>query len=816
MSIRSRLIFVFTACLMLAVALICGIVFAYVKNSEESAFHSLAVSQLERVEERIKTFLAPGTKSVLYLANLDLVRQSRGLLNSYTETTEPATLYYHGYTSQGKLIYDEFDRIAQSNADFALIFMANEDGQFLQAPEGLSKASGYDPRRTLWYKDAMADKLNLTFTSPYITPEGARACSILSKTYDEHGRFLGVVGIEYNLQNLLTTLDKRRILNTGYLLVMDASGRVLINRGSSEMVSGRAESFSTLWMNIKPRTNNSFFGTNKDGVEKYIVTHTLSVLGWKVCVIFDKEELLASSYHILRIMLLTSLVVMAGIAVVGSLLARSIVRPIEQLVAASTIISSGAHEKSAEVRTRLETLLAVKGTGETKDLAEALSTVIKTLEQRVEAATQASKAKGDFLANISHEIRTPMNAIMGFTHFLLKSELTPKQRDYAEKVYNATKALLGIIADILDFSRLENGSLTTEHATFSLNDVLDEMRATFQARSEEAQIPLLINLSPEVPSSLTGDADRLQQALASLVDNAFKFTEAGSITVDVDLAKDEGVNEAKPYPGQIRSAHEIALRFRVADTGIGMSEEQITTAFSAFSQVDGSPTRKYGGTGLGLAITRSLVHLMGGEININSEPGRGTIVTFTCKFMRGLDKTTSTNAAGEPAASATDIAFETAPETGLLKADAAGGVEAVNADDYADLKGFRVLLVEDNDLNVMIAEEFLHDVGIETTTAENGLEAIKYIDEAFKAGYRPPFDLVLMDLQMPTMDGYEAAKRLRYNPDYANMPIIAMTAHAMEEERQRCLACGMNEHLTKPIDVVELYATLRRFLVKNR
>lgn len=853
MSIRLRLIFAFTACLMLAVALICGIVFVYVKNAEEQAFHALAVSQLERVEERVKTFLEPGAKSVLYLAKLDLVRQSRGLLNSYLDTTEPARLYYSGYTFQGKLIYDEFARIAESNADFALIFMANEDGQFLQAPEGLSKAAGYDPRETPWYKDAMQDTLNLTFTAPYITSEGTRACSILSKTRDENGRLLGVVGIEYNLQSLLSSLNERRILNTGYLLVMDASGRVLSNGSGRSGAGERAKNFSTLWTDIEPRQDNSFFAAMPDGTKKYVVTHTTGTLGWKVCVVFDQAELLASSYRLLRIMLLTSLAVMAGIVVAGSLLARSIVRPIEQLVDASTIISSGAHEKSAEVRTRLESLLAVRGTGETRDLAEALRTVIKTLEQRVEAATQASQAKSDFLANISHEIRTPMNAIMGFTHFLLKGDLAPKQRDYAEKVYNATKALLGIIADILDFSRLESGSLTTAHAAFSLDDVLRELRDAFQARSEETGIPLRIDLAPEVPRRLTGDANRLQQALASLVDNAFKFTESGSITVNVDPAADEGAGERGAYAAPARSPHEVTLRFAVADTGIGMSREQIAKAFSAFSQVDNSSTRKYGGIGLGLAITRSLVHLMGGEISIASEPGRGATVVFTSKFKLDLgnaahaaggdgafaapeasrapaDQTPADQApAGQTPADQTpadqtppgraeidrpqgDAAQSDAAETGVA---AYAAVDA-DSDDYADLKGFRVLLVEDNELNVMIAEEFLHEVGIETTTAENGLEAIKRIDEAFKDGHKPPFDLVLMDLQMPVMDGYEAAKRLRYNPDYANMPIIAMTAHALEEERRRCLACGMNEHLTKPINITELYATLRHFLVRSK
>ena len=790
MSIRLRLNLTFTACLLLATVIICGVVFVYVKNAEERAFHALAVSQLERVEERVKTALEPGVKSALYLASRDIIKQSRGLLNSYLDSTGPTTLYYHSYTSHARLIYDGLDRVARSNADFALIFMANVDGQYLQAPEGLSKASGFDPRQTPWYKDAMAQDGDLVFTAPYITAEAEKACSILVKTYDDYGRPLGVVGIEYNLRTLLAALDERKILDTGYLLVMDAAGRVLSDKKVAPRSNGRMENFATLWKNITPRQKNSFLAIAPDGTEKYVVTHTLTNLGWKISVIFSQEELMASSYRILRIMLLTSLAVIACTIAVGSMLARSIVHPMEQLVAASTIISSGEHERSAEVRTRLEGLLAVKGKGEVRDLSVALIAVIKTLEQRIKDATQASKAKSDFLANISHEIRTPMNAIMGFTHFLLKSELTPKQRGYAEKVYNSTKALLGIIADILDFSHLENGSMTTEHTAFSLDRVLAELRKAFAQQSAEKQIPLQINIAPETPRHLTGDANRLHQVLVSLVENAFKFTEAGTVTVEVSPAPSAPPEDGTDASPALRPAHEVTLHFKVADTGIGMSEEQITTAFTAFSQVDASSTREYGGIGLGLAITRSLVRLMGGDINITSEISQGTSVEFTCKFKLDVNK----DAAAESDATAES---EAGPEQ------------------YADLKGFRVLLVEDNELNIIIAEEFLHEVGIETTTAMNGQEGIARIEEAFKDGHRPPFDLVLMDLQMPIMDGYEAAKRLRYNPDYNDMPIVAMTAHAMEDERQRCLDCGMNEHLTKPINVMELYATLRHFLVRN-
>lgn len=821
MSIRLRLIFAFTACLMFAVVLICAIVFVYVKNSEEKAFHAMAVSQLERVEERIRVFMEPGVKNALYLAGLDLIKQSRGLLNNYTDTKTPTVLYYYSYTPQARRIYDEFERIAKANNDFALVFMANEDGQFVQAPEGLVKGPGYDPRLRPWYKEAMDNPVDLTFTAPYVSSDEKTVCSILVKTYDEYGRFLGVVGIDYNLQSLLVNLDARRILNSGYLVVMDSSGQILSDGGDSSNSSHPPEDLSGLRQNIVNTKNGSISGAVVAGSEKYIVVHTMHTLGWKVCVVFDQEELMASSYRILRIMLLTSLVVIAVAVATGSLIARSIVRPVEQLVTASKIISSGAHERSAEVRTHLEALLAVKGQGEIRELAEALAAVIKTLEQRIEGAMQASRAKSDFLANISHEIRTPMNAIMGFTHLLLKSDLTPKQRDYTEKVHHSTRTLLGIIVDILDFSRLETGSLLTERASFSLNDLREQMLSAFRERSAASGIPLSFEIPPHIPRYLLGDSRRLEQVLANLLDNAFKFTETGAIVVRVALLESNApANEDSSLKS--RQMDELTLEFSVTDSGIGMSREQITGVFSAFSQADTSSTRKYGGVGLGLPITRGLVHLMGGEINIISEPGQGTTVLFTCRLRRDTSRDDSLEASGAEAdwdghnkpASLSDANADAAASQDDDMEFSLAEDEPPRpslAEEYADLKGFRVLLVEDNDLNVMIAEEFLHEVGIETTTAGNGQEALERINEADAAGHDPAFDAVLMDLQMPVMDGYETAKRLRYNPRYANLVIIAMTAHAMEEERQRCLACGMNEHLTKPIDVAQLYATLRHF-----
>jgi CheY-like chemotaxis protein len=261
----------------------------------------------------------------------------------------------------------------------------------------------------------------------------------------------------------------------------------------------------------------------------------------------------------------------------------------------------------------------------------------------------------------------------------------------------------------------------------------------------------------------------LQQVFINLVDNAYKFTEKGSITIRASVSE--------------RGKNDVRLAFDVEDTGIGMSREQMDEVFSAFNQADNSYTRKYGGTGIGLTITRQMVELMGGKITVSSEEGKGTVFNFSCAFP----------VADEPASPAQQTA----------------GAEEEVDDKNAILRGMRVLLVEDNEINSLIALELLNAVGIEVTTAQNGKEALERMADAARTYGSPPFDLVLMDMQMPVMDGYEATKIILDTPSYRDAPVFALTAHAFDEEKQRCLALGMRGHLSKPIDVETFYGVLR-------
>jgi signal transduction histidine kinase/CheY-like chemotaxis protein len=394
----------------------------------------------------------------------------------------------------------------------------------------------------------------------------------------------------------------------------------------------------------------------------------------------------------------------------------------------------------------------------------AMLNIMEDLTVAEQAAQAASQAKQDFLANMSHEIRTPMNAIIGFSGLALKTNLDSKQKDYVRKIQQSGTHLLGIINDILDFSKIEAGKLSVEQTEFELEKVMENVSNLISDKAVSKGLGLLFDVAQGTPNYLIGDPLRIGQILVNYSNNAVKFTESGEIVISADVAEE--------------TEQDVLMRFAVRDTGIGLTPEQIGKLFQSFQQADTSTSRKYGGTGLGLAISKKLANLMGGDVGVESEYGRGSTFWFTARLGKGV---------------AREAGSEEDHKSSLLEAS------------IAAIKGAALLLVEDNEFNQQVAMELLNEMGFVVDIAEDGRKSLEMVAKR-------RYDAVLMDMQMPVMDGITATIEIRKMDAFKDLPIIAMTANVMTAEIERCRNAGMNDHVAKPIDPDDLFGKLVKWI----
>jgi len=405
--------------------------------------------------------------------------------------------------------------------------------------------------------------------------------------------------------------------------------------------------------------------------------------------------------------------------------------------------------------------------GEVRKTNQLLKSAMTLTHAMAARAEQASAAKSQFLANMSHEVRTPLNGVIGMTGLLLDTELSRDQRQYAEIVRRSGESLLTLVNDILDFSRIDAGKLTLEILDFDLRTLLDEVAGIMVLRAAEKRIELTCAVSPDAPTLLRGAPDRLRQILINLLGNALKFTNQGSVKLRAALAQE--------------TARDIVLRFSVRDTGIGIPADKLGLLFNSFTQVDGSATRRFGGTGLGLAISKQLAELMGGEIGVSSEDRVGSEFWFTARF----EKQSPDAVAKQPPTPRPTL--RSMPRTNV-----------------------RVLVAEDNITNQRVAMGILRKLGLRADAVANGREAMEALRSV-------PYDLVLMDVQMPEMDGLEATRAARAPGSgilNCKIPIIAMTAHAMHGDREHCLAAGMDDYIAKPVTPADLSVVLEKWIMR--